>query len=516
MRWFARAARAISLVCRTQIRCAGSKALVLVAAALLAILPSPAQGAERSQPAPAPDWSKLDAEGLEYFRRYLQLDTSNPPGDTTAAVAYLKGILDREGIATETYAAQSGKVSLVARLPGPAGVKPLLLMSHADVVPAVAALWRHPPFAADLAGGYVWGRGAIDNKAHGIMALMTLLALKRHNLALRRGVTMMVNPEEEVGGELGAAWMVANHWEAIDPAFAFNEGGHGTPRWLGSRGVIFRVAVAEKRVMWLRLIAHGKSGHGSQPNADNPNLILLSALYRLLASQPPIRLIPLVAQALGVVGERMPFPASFELMHLNLPLMMRLALRGPLSDYMTQAALRDTIAPTGLRSGVKVNVIPSTAEATLDCRLLPGTDAEAFLARMRALMADKRISIEFIQRPDQAPPSPTSGEAWQAMAEVVAQDFPGAIAVPFMTSGGTDSRFLRIKGVPAYGFVPMILDESEAGRVHGVDERLSVENLERGIRATYDLTRQLCAARPLAIARPRARPAPVPARGGRR
>src|SRR5580658_2145601 len=198
---------------------------------------------------PSPDWNKLDAEALGYFQTYLRFDTTNPPSNTSAAIAYLKGILDREGIAAETFESKPGMVSLVAHLPGPPGLKPLLLMSHADVVPAVAANWSHPPFGANLDGGYVWARGAIDNKAHGIMALMTLLALKRYGIALRRGVEMMVNPDEEAGGEGGAQWMVQNHWDVIDPAFAMNEGGSATPDPFGGKGDRMSVAVAEKRVM---------------------------------------------------------------------------------------------------------------------------------------------------------------------------------------------------------------------------------------------------------------------------
>jgi acetylornithine deacetylase/succinyl-diaminopimelate desuccinylase-like protein len=160
---------------------------------------------------PPVDWDKLNAEALEYFRDYLRFDTTNPPSNTAAAIDYLKKLLDREGIATETFESKPGMVSLVAKLPGPAGTKPMLLMSHADVVPAVAANWSHPPFGADLSDGYVWARGTIDNKAHGIMALMTMIAIKRGNIALRRGIELMVNPDEEAGGANGAEWMVTNH-----------------------------------------------------------------------------------------------------------------------------------------------------------------------------------------------------------------------------------------------------------------------------------------------------------------
>ncbi|HUY27741.1 MAG TPA: M20/M25/M40 family metallo-hydrolase [Candidatus Binataceae bacterium] len=449
----------------------------------------------RAAGTPAPDFKALDAEALGYFRAYLRFDTSNPPDNTAPAIAYLKSILDREGIDNQVFQSVPGAVTLIARLPGPAGVKPLLLMSHADVVPAVAADWSHPPFSADLDDGYVWARGAIDNKAHGIMALATLLALHRGHVALRRGVEMMINPDEEAGGQDGAEWMVHNHWDAFDPAFAVNEGGAVGNDPFGGNAPVFDVAVTEKRVLWLRLTAHGHAGHGSVPTADNPTQILIQALGRLVRRQPAIRLVPIMRDAFAAVAPHENFPVSFELEHLSWPFVLDYALAGPLHYDFIQALLRDTIAPTMLDGSLKVNVIPSSAEAGLDCRLLPGTDPEAFMARMRKLLADDRITIDTFQSPDSAPPSPPSGAMWDAILRVVAADFPGAYVVPWMTSGGTDSRFLREKGVPAYGFIPIVLPPSEERRFHGVDERLSVENLNRGIKATYDLAIDLCAAR---------------------
>jgi acetylornithine deacetylase/succinyl-diaminopimelate desuccinylase-like protein len=441
----------------------------------------------------SPDWNAINREALPYFQSYLRFDTSNPPDNSAEAIAYLKSILDREGIETATFESKPGAVSLVAHLPGPADKKPFLLLSHVDVVPVVAKDWTHQPFSGDLSDDYVWGRGAIDNKAHGIMALMTMLILHRDHVPLRRGVVMMVTPDEEAGGANGAEWMAANHWDAFDPAFAVNEGGVGTPDPFGARHDIFQVTVAEKRVTWLHLVAHGRSGHGSVPTADNPTLILIDALARLLATQPEPRLTPIMAQALPRIAAHDGFPISFELSHLDSQSMLAVAMRGPLKPDYLQALLRDTIAPTMLSGSLKVNVIPSTAEAGLDCRLLPGTDADAFLRRLKSLLADKRITIDFIQKPDTGPISPTSGEAWDAIQKVVAEDFPKTFAVPWMSTGGTDSRFLRDRGVPAYGFVPIILDVGERQRIHGVDERLSVENLNRGIKATYDLTTILCA-----------------------
>src|ERR1700676_1081541 len=243
---------------RTEVRPSSTTNILLpVLVTLFFIFPATADvsaaPAAVASASPQIDWNKLNAEGLSYFQSYLRFDTSNPPDDTSAAINFLKQILDKEGIETQVFVSKPGMANLVARLPGPPGLKPMLLMSHADVVPVVAKDWSHPPFSADLADGFVWARGAIDNKAHGIMALMTMLALKRNGVALRRGVEMMINPDEEAGGDNGADWMVKNHWDAIAPEFAINEGGDGAPEWLGTKGTTFLVAVSEKRVDWLHI-----------------------------------------------------------------------------------------------------------------------------------------------------------------------------------------------------------------------------------------------------------------------
>jgi acetylornithine deacetylase/succinyl-diaminopimelate desuccinylase-like protein len=443
-----------------------------------------------------PDWRAIDAEAMRYYRRYLQFNTTNPPSNTAAALAYLKTLLESEGIETETFESKPGMVTLVARIPGDVALRPLLFMSHADVVPADADEWSHPPFSADIADGYVWGRGAIDNKAHGIMALMTMLALKRQGIRLHRGIEMMVNPDEEAGGEWGANWMVKRHFESIDPAFAINEGGGGGGDPFGAKTTGFGVAVSEKMPLWLHLTARGVSGHASVPSPNNPNQILVDGLSRVMAmaSQRPARLEPLVASDFYASGSTQPFPISFELTHLNWPCMLDIASRGPLAAPSMQASFRDTVSITILSAGNKVNVIPSTAEADLDCRLLPDTDTDAFIREVKAA-AGPRIEVEARLSPIAAKPSATSGELWDAIAKVIATDFEGMALAPSMTTAVTDSRFLRARGVPTYGFLPIVMKGSDGSGIHGVDERLSIENFDRGLRATYDLAMEVCADR---------------------
>jgi acetylornithine deacetylase/succinyl-diaminopimelate desuccinylase-like protein len=443
-----------------------------------------------------PDWRAIDAEALGYFRRYVQFNTTNPPSNTAAAIAYLKGLLDHEGIETEAFESKPGMVTLVARIPGDVTKRPLLFMSHADVVPAAADEWKHPPFSADLADGYVWGRGTIDNKAHGIMALMTMIALKRQGVRLRRGLEMMVSPDEEAGGEWGTRWMLNNHFESIDPAFTVNEGGGGGPDAFGAGPASFGIAVTEKAPLWLHLTANGTSGHAALPNPDNPNQILVGGLARLMAmaaARPP-RLDPLVARDFSQSGLRQAFPISFELSHLNWPYMLDIASRGPLAAPSFQASMRDTVSITIIAAGNKVNVIPSRAEADVDCRLLPDTDAAAFIREVKAALGP-RIEVEARLKPITAKPSPAAGELWDAITKVIRTDFKGMAFAPTMTTAVTDSRFLRARGIPTYGFIPMVLKDDEADGIHGVDERILIEDFNRGLRATYDLANEVCADR---------------------
>ncbi|HLI79902.1 MAG TPA: M20/M25/M40 family metallo-hydrolase [Candidatus Binataceae bacterium] len=482
----------------------GSRSLFIALSAVLALLSlaiftSVAFSAQSISPSStnatrAPDWRTLDAEALDYFRRYVQFDTTNPPSNTADAIAYLKKLLDREGIENETFESKPGMVTLVARIPGDVTLRPLLFMSHADVVPAAGGEWTHPPFSADLADGYVWGRGAIDNKAHGIMALMTMIALKRASVRLRRGIEMMINPDEEAGGEWGARWMVDNHFESIDPAFAINEGGTASEDPFRPNVADFPIAVSEKMPLWLHLTAKGVSGHASIPSPDNPNQILVEGLSRLMtmASARPAHLEPLVAQSFLDRARYEPFPISYELTHLDWPGMLDVASRGILAAPSLQASLRDTLTLTIITAGNKVNVIPSHAEADVDCRLLPDTDAAAFIREVQAA-AGPRIAVEARLRPIRAKPSPASGELWDAITKVIHTDFKGMGFAPTMMTAVTDSRFLRARGIPVYGFLPLVLKGADGDGIHGVDERLSVENFNRGLRATYDLATEVCA-----------------------
>jgi len=243
-----------------------------------------------AQPA---DWKAVEAEALKTLQGYVRINTSNPPGDVTKAADYLAQILEREGIEVKRYQSEPGRSIILARLKGNGtGGKAILLESHMDVVPTDPARWKQDPFGAEIADGKMWGRGTIDMKGIGTSYLYAFIMLHRMKAPLTRDVLLMFVPDEEVGGTLGAEWMRKNHYAELDPEYVIDEGGFGSRDHFTPGKLVFGIAVAEKRIMWLRLRAEGVAGHGSQPHGQNPNEHLMAALARLFAQPPAPRRFP--------------------------------------------------------------------------------------------------------------------------------------------------------------------------------------------------------------------------------
>jgi acetylornithine deacetylase/succinyl-diaminopimelate desuccinylase-like protein len=256
---------------------------------------------------------------------------------------------------------------------------------------------------------------------------------------------------------------------------------------------MFGIAVAEKQIQHLRLVATGEAGHGSMPHDDNANVTLIHALNRILKPRP-MRVNRVSATMFReIAGSQRP-PLSFLLRHLDNSLILRLAARRLAASKLMNAMLRDTISLTKLNAGYKVNVIPERAEAGIDCRLLPDTDADQFYRWLEETIADERVSVEAIETSQPTAVSPIEGPFFNAVRRALSKHVPDAILFPLQMPGGSDSRFFRARGIPAYGLGPFLLETSEIQRVHGVDERISVENLELGVRITYDVIRELCVA----------------------
>ncbi|HEY5158304.1 MAG TPA: M20/M25/M40 family metallo-hydrolase [Anaerolineales bacterium] len=436
------------------------------------------------------DWNAIGDEAAQLLSSYLKIKSVNPPGDERETAEFLTAQLRQRGLEPKIYISTPNRVNLLARLPGDGTKKPILLYSHMDVVEADPQRWSCDPFGGEIRDGYVWGRGAIDMKGMGIMQLLALDLLQCHHPNRSRDIIFLATADEEKGGGYGTRWLIENQWPEIEAEYVWDEGSFGLQDFFGPTPV-FTVAVAEKKELWLKLIAHGEPGHSGMPHDNNAANILVHALERVRTLNSKYELNPVTRMMFLKIGEIMPFPKSFLLKNLHNPLIFHLMQSALTSDPTIAAMLKDTLSITVLRAGGKENIIPDSAEATLDIRLLPDRTPEAFLANLKKLITDKRVDIEVIQSPEPATISDVNTEFYQTLSDVLKEVVPASITAPMLTPGTTDSCFFRSKGVNSYGLFPAILTPDELVRFHGIDERISIENLRLGTRITYQVLHEM-------------------------
>lgn len=429
-------------------------------------------------------------EAVDLLTRYLKIDTTNPPGNEGRGVAFFAEIFDREGIACKTYEASSGRGSIGAVIPGTGEKGAVILLNHIDVVPARADEWSIHPFSGEIKDGYIYGRGALDMKGQGILELLTFLEFKRKGLTPCRDLIFLAVADEEAGGVNGVQYLLNNYGEDIQADLVINEGGFGISDVLPDRP-LFMIATAEKGVCRVKLRRSGPPGHGSVPHGDNALEKLVQGLSRLLAKDSPVIITPLIAEYFKQLG------ASWEFLQPYLQdgkpetLVEILTQKGMLNIPQMAAMLKNTISLNMMHAGNKVNVIPSAAEAELDIRLLPGTDPDSVVAEIKEHLADDDIKIE-VAGTFRASESSMDTEDFSIIKDVHLAHFPDALAVPSLLFGASDSRFFRKKGIPCYGVNPVLLSLEELGKIHGIDERISEENMIKGTEVFIDIVKKLC------------------------
>ena len=440
------------------------------------------------------DDKKIIDDAVATMSRYVQFDTTNPPGNEMPAALWLRDQIQSRNITSDIkiHEPVPGRGLVVARIAGTETLKPLMINHHIDVVAADPAQWTHPPFAGKVADSFVWGRGTLDTKGLGVMFLLALEALIKEGTRFRRPVVFTAVPDEEPGGTNGMRWLVENHEKEIDPEWVWDEGSGGLKDVFG-KGVMFAIAVAEKQIYRVRLIAAGDPGHGSMPHNNSATVTLLQALTRIIETPRPLRVDDAASMMFRELAPTQKFPASFMLRHLSHPLVLMLAGKALARDKFTNAVLRDTVSPNVIKAGYQINVIPEQAVAELDCRLLPSTKAEEFRRWLNSRIADGRIKIEMIQTSSPSGIAPTDSPFYQVVSQAVKKCSPDAGVFPLLMAGATDGRYWRERGYPAYGFTPIILERTDLNRVHGIDERISMDNLLLGIKMTKDIIRTLCA-----------------------
>lgn len=426
----------------------------------------------------------LGERASRYLAELVRIDTTNPPGNETRAARWLAGVASEEGIPYELLGPDPNRLNFVARLRG-GGRRPLLLMAHPDVVPAEAARWSVPPFAALVRDGYLWGRGALDDKGLLAAQLAVMVELKQRGVKLRRDLILLAEADEE-SGSTGIRWMLDNAWDRIDAEFALAEGGFITGLPSGTR--VYHVQTAEKVPTRFVLRAQGTAGHGSLPLPDNPVVALARAIVRLADTEQPVRLNPVTRRYFSALAKLDDYRWLAPLLpRLNRPqsaLMAAAAIRAHSPEL--EAQIRTSISPTFLSAGMKINVIPGTAEAQLDVRRLPEESRAEVLARLRRAIHNS--AVEILPAPGgevpSSRPSPDDSRLFSRMREVFLASSPDALVTAFMQPGATDGAFLRHRGVPVYG-VPLFLREPGGSRPHGADERIALSSLEEGAELLY-------------------------------
>jgi len=427
-------------------------------------------------------------EAVRLLSQYVAIDTSNPPGDTRKAADFLASVLDREGIPVTRYESAPGKAIIYARLKAtvspPAG-KAILLIHHMDVVPADRSQWKTNPFEPTIRGNELWARGAMDMKGQGVAQLLAFLRLKRERVPLTRDVILLAEPDEEVGGGLGARWMIANHYAELDPEYVLDEGGFGSRDLFAPGKLVYGISVAEKKIVWLKLRVEGVAGHGSQPNDQNPNDRLVRALSRLLEDG---------ARSLQASEDR---SAKTVALQPTIVDVMKAKVGTFAQNKFTNAIQRSTIALTWFRSGVgdppKINVIPSVAEAGLDCRVLPGTTKDQWIAEVKRRLGDPAIAVELINESDDPVVTSSDAPLFRHLEAAIKRRHSDAIVTPMLIPYGTDSNAFRPKGVKSFGLFPAILSGETVASMHGDAERVPLDGVREAAEILFEALRDTLA-----------------------
>jgi acetylornithine deacetylase/succinyl-diaminopimelate desuccinylase-like protein len=437
-----------------------------------------------------PDWQTADAETDSRLQAIIRFDTTNPPGNELPLALYLEATLRAEGIETTRFEPAHNRAVLVGRIRGNGAKRPVILLAHMDVVGVEKGRWSVDPFSGEVRDGYLYGRGAIDDKGMLAANLMTMLLLRRALLDgqanLSRDVIFLATSDEEAGGEWGMGWLVKHHPEVLDAEFALNEGGRtriieGGQRYLA-------VQSAEKVSHVVTVIAHGSAGHAAIPLPDNAIFRLARAMETLSRYAEPVMLTEITRKFFAQLAEVWPRDveknAMIDLVSSD-PKRAEAGAKVLSLIPVFNAVLRNGISPTVVEGGTQFNVIPASAKAVLNVRTLPGHSIDKVVNRLRAIVSEPGVSIEITHRGEEAPASDPGSEMFAAIAETARELDPKIAVVPYLSTGVTDSARLRHLGVKAYGVLPFPMVQSDEERMHGHDERVPLESLYFGTRLIF-------------------------------
>jgi acetylornithine deacetylase/succinyl-diaminopimelate desuccinylase-like protein len=447
-----------------------------------------AAGARAQATMANPDLNKLADEAQVWLSDLVRINTVNPPGNESATAKYISAIFQKEGISNEVVEMAPGRSIVIARLqagPLPDPSNALLLVAHQDTVGVDAKKWNADPFAATIRDGYMWGRGSIDDKAMLAANIATIVELRRTGAHLTRDVLFLATDDEEQGGSASIKVTIQKYWDKIACAYALNEGG----RVMAKDGKVQYVGVqaSEKVAYNVTVTATGSSGHGSLPKPDNAVVHLAAAIEKLGTFQVPAQPSTVTLRYFEQLAKIEDDDVAKWMRALEQPERADLAAKHLSEESpMWNSMLRDTIAPTMLQAGVRVNVVPSEATANLNIRMLPGHSIQELMGQFVKIVNDPQIKFQLApDSGENSPPSELTTPLYQTIERLTTQDFPGAITVPLLGTGATDSSSLRLHKVQAYGLEPFPMIESDSSRVHSDDERIPVDSFHKGVVFLY-------------------------------
>ena len=435
------------------------------------------------------NWPPYQDLAVDLMRQYLRINTSNPPGNEIAAAKFLKAIFDKEGIQNEIFEYKPSRANIIARLKGNGSKRPIILLSHMDVVTADQNAWRVDPFSAEIIDGSIYGRGALDMKNEGLLHLMTMIILAREKPSLTRDVIFLGTADEEVKDE-GSLWMIANKSALFkDAEYLLSEGGDnlladGQVKFVG-------IDVAEKAPFWLQLTAKGEPGHGSRPIADSAPNRLIRAMAKIIAYEPPIKLLPAVEKFFHDIAPLQSEPLRAKFANIRESLKDPAFAHELTNQREYNFLLRNTISLTMFNGSKQTNVIPTEASCNLDVRLLPGEDRQDFLAELAKVIGDPLIKIENVNTFKPPNSSPLDTELFRAITRVSKLHHPEALITTKMLSGYTESQLYRQLGITSYGWAPIYTTVEENEGVHGNNERITVKNVREGTREFYEVVSEI-------------------------
>jgi len=428
---------------------------------------------------------------LRLLRDFIKINTTNPPGNEEDAAVFLEDILQKEGIETQIYLPFKKRANLISRIKGREKGRPIVILGHLDVVPANPDEWEIDPFSGEVKDGCVYGRGTVDMKSQIICHLLAFIGLHKKGITPERDIVFLVTCDEEVGGQHGVEFMLNEVKDLKDASFVLSEGGY----ILEEDGFIHaQIAVAEKKLSQFMIKAYGRGGHGSMPVKDTANEKIVRACHSILSYEWPIRIIGVVNTYLsGILKGKGPRGEGF--LSLKDAIKDRRLKKSIEENPLYNALIKNTVTLTMLKSGEKINVIPSESEAYFDARLLPQEDRDIFMKKIERLCG-KDIEIVRIGSgiPDPVP-SPYNTEFFKGIKKIITSHFEGIPVLPSLLTGASDLRYFRGLGIPSYGFFPAVFSKDEVMRMHGKDERISVENFYDAVDITHEIVEFLSTCR---------------------